>query len=113
MTHQFVPDFKIKLKLSYTQKNLMEEIAYIFQQLDSSVTWDKIQIYIFKSSSKEPVALPFPILDEDKLRSRNKKQNNNQTLQQITGSSNDLYYDILPISLADISNKIMIYVRYI
>ena len=91
----------------------MEELAYIFQQLDSSVTWDKIQIYIFKSLTKEPVALSLPILDEDKLRSRNKKQNNNQTLSQILGSSNDLYYDILHISLADISNKIIVYVRYI
>jgi len=101
----------MKLNLSYTQKYLMEQLAYVFQQLDSSITWDKIQIYIFKTPIKEPATLPFPVLDEDKLRSRNKKQSNNQTLQQIIGSSNDLYYDILPISLADISNKIMIYVR--
>lgn len=101
----------MKLKLSYTQKNLMEELAYIFQQLDSSITWDKIQIYIFRNYTKEPIPLSFPILDEDKLRSRNKKLNNNQTLQQIIGSSNDLYYDIFPISLADISNKIIVHVR--
>lgn len=112
LSNQFQPNFTTKLNLSYTQKGLMEQLAYIFQQLDPEVTWDKIQIYIFRNYTQEPTPLPFPIFDEDKLRPRNKKMNNNQTLYQIIGSSNDLYYDVLPISVNDISNQLIVYVRF-
>lgn len=110
---QFNSNFTTKLKLSSSQKDLMEHLACIFQQLDPSITWDRIQIYIFRSYTKEPIPLSFPILDEEKLRSRNKKMHNNQSLYQIIGMSNYLYYDVLPFSLNEINNKNIVYVTFI
>ena len=97
-------EFVIKTKLSFSQSQLMSQLADFFEYRPK-ISFDQIQIYAIKSNSTIPVLLNH-LEEENKL----KKNPGAGNIASIVESSNCIYFDILPFPLQILTNKALAHI---
>jgi hypothetical protein len=102
--------FPMDVKLSWTVRETMENIAAELRDFEENLAWEQVQLYSFDESRRVMNEVAFPLPEENSISPRSKRP---ITLGQLIIEPNFLHFDLLEFPIAKVAAGLLAQVLYL
>lgn len=102
--------FSMDVKLSWTVRETMENIAAELRDFEENLAWEQVQLYSFDESRRVMNEVAFPLPEENSISPRSKRP---ITLGQLIIEPNFLHFDLLEFPIAKVAAGLLAQVLYL